>query len=383
MNNFKRVVTLRHLMIGNQRKIGLEFKANKVIEALVRTLDNTKWSKEFEMAYVNNNRRHLDKIFEVFRGVAWVNCKYFFRDKPINNHNPRPELRRLKEKADNAGLHQRGCPREYVEKLEVRRYAENTARTYVSLFALFINHFKGKELLEINERDIRDYLMLIVKRGYSASYQNQMLNAIKFYYEQVLNMPNRYYEIDRPLKERKLPKVLSEEEVARILSNIANLKHRAIIMTIYSAGLRISEVLNLRIEDILSDNQMIMVRGGKGSKDRTTVLSEKTLGVLRRYYVDYRPKQWLFEGQNGGSYSTTSIQNIFKKALKKSGITKKATVHTLRHSFATHLLEHGTDLRYIQALLGHSSSKTTEIYTHVCSTKLSEIKSPLDRLANC
>jgi integrase/recombinase XerD len=199
-------------------------------------------------------------------------------------------------------------------------------------------------------------------------------------YEQVLNMPQRFYEVERPLVEKKLPMVLSEPEIARLISAIENLKHKAIVVTIYSCGLRLSEVLNLKLTDLQSDRGVVLIRNGKGKKDRTSMLSENTLALLRRYYRAYRPVEFLFEGMNGGPYSSKSVQSIVKKGLKKAGIKRPASVHTLRHSFATHLLESGTDLRHIQALLGHSSSKTTEIYAHISTKFLRSIKSPLDNL---
>jgi integrase/recombinase XerD len=182
-------------------------------------------------------------------------------------------------------------------------------------------------------------------------------------------------------KEKTLPSVLSSEEVIEILKATENIKHRAILMTIYSAGLRISESINLKIRDIDSNRMQIRVEQGKGKVDRYTLLSEKTLLILRQYFKEYRPKVWLFEGLiKGEQYSTRSIQNIFQAAVKKAGITKDVSVHTLRHSFATHLLENGTDLRYIQNLLGHANSKTTEIYTHITTKGFDQIKSPLDKL---
>ena len=188
------------------------------------------------------------------------------------------------------------------------------------------------------------------------------------------------YFIDRPKKEKTLPVVLSEEEILLILRSVSNLKHKAILMVIYSAGLRISECINLKIKDIDSNRMQIRVEQSKGKKDRYTLLSTKTLLILRDYFKEYRPKEFLFEGQDGGCYSTRSIQNIFRDAVEKAKINKKVTVHSLRHSFATHLLENGTNLRYIQSLLGHSNSKTTEIYTHVTTKGFEQLKSPLDNL---
>ncbi|UOH76574.1 tyrosine-type recombinase/integrase (plasmid) [Acinetobacter schindleri] len=181
-------------------------------------------------------------------------------------------------------------------------------------------------------------------------------------------------------KEKTLPVVMSEEETIRVLRAIENVKHKAILMTIYSAGLRISECINLKIKDIDSKRMQIRIEQSKGKRDRYTILSEKTLIILRTYFMEYKPKDYLFEGQKGGAYSSRSIQNIFKAAVLKAKIQKEVTVHTLRHSFATHLLENGTSLRYIQSLLGHSSSKTTEVYTHITTKGMEQLKSPMDLL---
>lgn len=203
---------------------------------------------------------------------------------------------------------------------------------------------------------------------------------MRYYYKDVLGDAQRVKFIERPRGERKLPNVLSEEEVTAILRAVDNLKHQCILMLIYSAGLRLGELINLKRSDIIPERHQVIIRGGKGKKDRITVLSPKIRERLDRYLVEYRPTLFLFEGQSGGAYSDTSVQTIFRRAKDKARITAPATVHTLRHSFATHLLEKGTDLRYIQTLLGHSSSKTTEIYTHVSTKALGKIRSPLEDL---
>jgi len=275
----------------------------------------------------------------------------------------------------------RECPTAYREKLVIKRYSASTMKTYLNCFKEFINHYATIELSDITEEHIKQYLLYLVEeRKVSSSYQNQMVNAIKFYYEQVLGKERKFYYIDRPFKEQKLPTVLNIDEVKKIILQIENTKHRCLILMLYSAGLRISELIDLKVADIDSKRMLIHVKSAKGQKDRMTLLSEKVLLYLRKYFLMYRPKEYLFEGQEGGRYSTRSVQNIFQKACEKAGIKKKASLHTLRHSFATHLLENGTDLRYIQVLLGHSSSKTTEIYTHITRKGMENIKSPLDHL---
>jgi len=196
----------------------------------------------------------------------------------------------------------------------------------------------------------------------------------------VLAQPRSYYNIQRPKKHKTLPNVLGEQDVLKLLQSPKSLKHKAILCLLYSAGLRISEIPKLRIEDIRSTEGYIFVKGAKGKKDRRTVLSVSLLSLLREYVKKYKPSYWLFEGQSGGQYTTSSIQKIFRRAVKESNINPWATPHTLRHSFATHLLQQGANLRYIQSMLGHASSKTTEIYTHVMTINNSQVKSPLDRI---
>jgi len=376
MNVTYNTITIRHLIVNNKRMIGLEYNNNPTIQALVDTFD-VGWDEKLSMNYVENNNANLNKIYSIFKGVAWVNGKYFFKDKPINTKIDEPNYTAIKNKRTK---YERKCPNEYIDKLQVLRYSKSTVNTYVSMFEEFINYYKNIDLISINENDIRAYLLHLVERNVSISYQNQAINAIKFYFEIVLGLPNRHYYVERPRKVETLPLVLSVEEVQRLLNTVTNLKHKAILITIYSAGLRVSEVLELKMSDIQSDRMLILVRNSKGNKDRTTLLGKKTLSILREYYLEYKPETYLFEGQNGGKYSSTSVQKILKKALKKANIIKPATIHTLRHSFATHLLEKGTNLRYIQTLLGHSSPKTTEIYTRVSTIDIEHIKNPIDNL---
>ncbi|MEO8475111.1 MAG: site-specific tyrosine recombinase/integron integrase [Chryseolinea sp.] len=374
MNNLP-IITLRHLLIEKQKYIGMQFYPDKVIHALVKTLDSPKWSPENRMVFIKNTPENFNIIFKTFKGVAYINCRYFLRNKPLHKGSEPVDLSTLKNEIDLLG-----CPQEYINLLETKRYSFNTARTYTHLFGVFRRVFADRELKDINEMDIKQYMNSIVKQGKSPSYQNQAINAIKFYYEQVLNMPQRFYEIDRPRPERKLPSVLSEEEVSSLIKATANLKHKAILVTIYSCGLRLSELLNLKLTDVNSDRKIVLVRDGKGKRDRNTLLATTTLELLRKYFQEYKPKEYLFEGQSGTRYSGKSVQNIMNHGLKKAGITRPASPHTLRHSFATHLLENGTDLRYIQTLLGHTSAKTTEIYAHVSTKRLKEIVSPIEKL---
>jgi len=275
----------------------------------------------------------------------------------------------------------RRCPGEMVEKLKEMRYSNSTLKTYTNLFEEFINYYFRLEINSISEKQIIEFLRYLVNdRMVSISYQNQAINAIKFYYEKVLGGQRKFYFINRPRKEHKLPEVLNTEEMKRLFSAVENRKHRTILMLGYSAGLRLGEIVRLKINDIDRERMQIRVVQSKGKKDRYTKLSDKFLPMLDVYIEEYRPKEYLFEGASGDEYSTRSIQNMIRDVVAKAGIKKHVTMHTLRHTFATHCLENGVDLRYIQSMMGHESSKTTEIYTHVTTKGFDQIKSPLDTL---
>lgn len=270
-------------------------------------------------------------------------------------------------------------PYGYLDKLERKRYSEQTIRTYTSYFRDFQQHFSSSDLENITFEEINQYILgLIRDKGISHSQQNQRINAIKFYYEKVLGREKLYFQVERPRKELKLPDILSKEEIASMIDNTDNLKHKCLIVMIYSCGLRRSEVIDLRLNDIDSRRMLIKIRGAKGKKDRYVQLAKGALSMLRLYYKEYRPSVWLFEGQKGGKYSAESIMNIVKQSGRRAGIKKNVYPHILRHSFATHHLEQGTDLRYIQEWLGHSSSKTTERYTHVSQADFSRFRNPFD-----
>ena len=275
----------------------------------------------------------------------------------------------------------RPCPEIYRDRMIYGRYSGKSIDNYCSLFEEFINYYSTKNPADITEEEITAYMLYLVKeRGISESYQNMAINAIKFYYEKVLGGKRKVYQLERPNREKKLPEVLSEKEVQAVFKATPNLKHRTMLMLCYSAGLRVGELLNLTPKDIDSGSMQVWIRGGKGKKDRFSLLSENVLIFLRKYYIEYRPSAYLFEGQFGGKYSARSIQLVLARSCERAEIKKHATMHTLRHSFGTHLLEHGTNLRYIQALLGHASSTTTEIYTHITTKGMEKIKSPLDTL---
>ena len=273
-------------------------------------------------------------------------------------------------------------PKGYLELLEQKRYSASTIKAYKIYFSDFVEYHKGHDLDLLTVEDINAYMLYMVKkRRISATQQNMRINAIKFYYEKVKGGKRQYYGgIARAKEYKTLPEVLSRNEMSRILSSLMNRKHHCMISLIYSAGLRRSELLNLTPQDIISEQMLVRVMG-KGKKCRYSLLSEKVLNELRIYFKEYRPLKWLFEGDTPGEqYSASALVKVLKEAAYRAGIKHRVHVHMLRHSFATHLLEQGTDLRTIQELLGHNDIKTTSIYLHVSSAHKSSIPNPLDTL---
>lgn len=265
--------------------------------------------------------------------------------------------------------------------LTIKRYSYRTIKSYVNVLKIFLDSFPKRNPESITVYEVENYLnSLVTDKKISQAYQKVVVGSIKLFFNELLrkNYKLNYLYPDRA--EKKLPVVLDKSEIQLLLSSVDNLKHKTIISLIYGAGLRLNEVIEIKVSDIDSKRQLIKIIQGKGKKDRFVMLSEKLLFLLREYYKVYKPKIYLFEGQKADKYSARSVQAVFKKTLKKAKINKQATVHTLRHSFATHLLEAGTDIRVIQQLLGHSSIKTTQIYTQVGSSNIVNVISPLDSL---
>jgi site-specific recombinase XerD len=266
-------------------------------------------------------------------------------------------------------------------QLIIRQYSINTQKAYINALQLFGRHFGQQNLTQLSQIDIEEYLLyLSEQRNYSFSGLNLMVNAIKFLFEKVWNLPKTTYHLPRPRKTHTLPKVLDEEDIKNIFSRVENPKHRLILYMAYSSGLRVSEVVRIRLTDIHRKSMQIRIEQGKGRKDRMVVLSKKVLALMEEYYRQYKPKEYLFEGQFGGQYSIRSAQMIFKRFKQLAKVNIKGGIHLLRHSFATHLLEQGADIRLVQQQLGHNSVKTTQIYTHVTEKRNQNLRSPLDNL---
>lgn len=268
-----------------------------------------------------------------------------------------------------------------INQLLLKAYSPNTIQLYTSEFARFLILLKNNQAKNLTPLRLKDYFLYCVKvEKIKETQLNGRINALKFYYEQVLHRERMFFDIPRPKKPLILPKMLSQKEIIRLFQQVQNPKHLLMLKLSYGMGLRVSEIVNLKIEHIDSSRMSVLIAGAKGKKDRYVPLPESVLELLRNYYKVHKPKVWLFEGQYGGQYSTRSVQQVFKTAMQKAGIKKTIGIHGLRHSYATHLLECGADIRFIQELLGHHSIKTTQIYTHITDVNKSKIKSPLDNL---
>jgi site-specific recombinase XerD len=338
-------------------KVYIPYKRKDLREKIKR-MDSSYWHPEQKLWSVLNIEENMHALKNMFGKDAMVKDEKIY--KPIRR-------RKLNKQAVDA-------LNELEKTLTLKAYSPSTVKSYTEMFTKFLYAFQNYDLKQVTKEQIEGFIYTLIKENnITISYQNQIINAIKAYYEHVLGMPREYYRIQRPKRGTHIPNVLSPEEVYKIIQFPRNLKHRAILWTIYSAGLRISELINLRVTDIHSEDGFIFVKGSKGKKDRRTILSDNLTGLLRRYYSSYKPSYWLFEGQTGGQYSTSSIRKIFRKAVKATDSNPWATVHTLRHSFATHCLQNNVSLRHLQEMLGHNSSRTTEIYTKVSIEALREV----------
>ncbi len=373
---YKPPLTIHPLEHQNKVYAVFTYKFHRGIYNRLKELPYVKFSKTYKKFVTHLNDVHLRKLLYDLTPIYRIclDAKITINDIAL--------LKAFWEQAYLTGQYT-SCPDAFVEKLKLQGYSLNTIKTYHGMLLRYINYFeKPLEIINAHtESEINAYHRDMIQSGkFSFSSVNQSLNAIKYYYNEVLGKSLRPDLIERPMGEKTLPKVLTPAQLSAALKQIDNLKHKSMVLLTYSSGIRIGEMLSLRLEDINFERKMLHIRGAKGRKDRYTILSQSIIDLLRKYLEAYSPKVYLYEGQFGGKYSASSVRKIWKRALKGAGISEQFNFHCLRHSFATHLLENGTDLRYIQQLLGHNSSRTTEIYTHVSNRHLSNIKSPGDYL---
>ncbi|MFE3872645.1 tyrosine-type recombinase/integrase [Flavobacterium sp. ZS1P70] len=337
---------------NSENRIAVYFEKSQDLIVRIKQIEGARWSQQKTVWHIPDTIENRER----------------FKIEPLANSLPSAE-----------GIVQ---IEKFKQWLRSKRYSESTISTYSEALKSFLIFYREKPVVEINNEDVIIYNNeYILKNNLSASYQNQTVNAIKLYFMTVRETKIEVDKIHRPKRAKLLPNVLSKEEIKLILNAHSNIKHKMMLSLIYSCGLRCGELLALQPVHIDSQRNIVLLKNAKGQKDRIVPLSPKILEMLREYYKVFKPTTYLFEGQiKGKPYDDRSLQQVLKQALQKSGITKPVTLHWLRHSYATHLLESGTDLRYIQELLGHNSSKTTEIYTHVSTKSIQQIKSPFDDL---
>jgi len=340
-----------------------------------------RWSQSKKCWYIPEKEFQLHEFFEAFRQFGFIDYSGLKGKKPVARKRGEKKGKLKPGKTETrSNREQAGKIEDFRKWMKQRRYASNTINTYCHQLEVFFSYYPEKGAPDISKADIINFNHdFIVRQGLSFTFQNQTINAIKLFYVKMLNIKHEFEEIERPFRSKPLPKVIPKQDIRRMLEGIDKLKHKTALSLIYGLGLRRSEIINLKLTDLDSRDRIVTIRDSKGRKDRVLPVPDNLFDLIVQYYRAVKPEIWLIEGQKPGTkYSATSLQNIFKKYLAKVKKNHNFTLHSLRHSYATHLLESGTDLRYIQELLGHKSSKTTEIYTHVSMKNLKNIQNPID-----
>jgi len=402
-------VTLKPLCHREQQCIGIYFEKNAIVQQAIQKQTTGKWSKTHGCWYVPCTRENYQLLKTALAGKALLETgelkKFLSEKKRLNVASSssgntkmltRTETKDSGIKVANfskvgnlenqvAVLHKLTIEntealQEFKQHLVLKGYSQSTLRTYENEFRQFLNTIKDKPANTFSVSRLKDYFQYCYsKLKLSEATIHSRINAMKFYYEQVLGREKFFWEIPRPKKPLQLPKVLSKEQIANLINAIENTKHKTIIMLAYACGLRVSEVVSLRVKNVDGQRKMLFIERAKGKKDRVVSLSPNMLIMLREYYKKYKPKDYLFEGQFENEHLTTrSIQNVLQKAKEKAGIKQDGSMHMLRHSFATHLLDRGIDVVFIQKLLGHNDIKTALKYLHVTNKDLIHISSPLE-----
>jgi site-specific recombinase XerD len=385
-------ITLKPLQHRNTECLGIYFTSNLQITKSIKTLKGVKWSHSNKCWYVLLTADNYTSICTAIGNIAQVNNTALreYLEKKKATSTALPAAKKITEtkkpvsayRLQNISKNNVQALAQFLQQLHLKSYSTSTIRTYQNEFCQLLQTIKNTDVNTLTPNHLKRYMVYAMQtEGISENTAHSRLNALKFYFEQVLGREKFFWEIPRPKKKQQLPKVISEEKILAGLLEVKNIKHRTILLLAYSAGLRVSEVISLKITDINSDRMQITINEAKGKKDRVVTLSPAILKLLREYYKIYEPQTWLFEGQYSGEhYSSRSAQQIFKEAYQNLGLPPQCSFHSLRHSYATHLLENGTDITYIQKLLGHSDIKTTLRYTQVSNRDISKIESPLDKI---
>ncbi|PKA81959.1 site-specific recombinase XerD [Ulvibacter sp. MAR_2010_11] len=369
-------ITLEPFVHRGISAVGIRFSFNFELKEYLKKFDGIRWSQTHRCFYVRNTAMVLAALVKYLKAENYVPDLEAFESKKRRKRRfvrqPGQILPALKP--HNVLVYQN-----YIKYLQGKRYSESTVAVYGGFVQEFLQFTGNKPTADLTENDVRLYIEWAVKTlNYAISTHRQLVGAIKqfaFFYPACAIDPEK---LNRPRKDHKLPTVLSKEEVIEILRVTRNLKHRTALALLYSSGLRVGEAINLKLNCFDFERKQLHIKNSKGRSDRMVILADSFIPLFQNYYMTYQPKVFFIENPNGGKYSAGTIRTFLKQSCKLAGITKLVTPHTLRHSYATHLLENGTDLRYIQVLLGHSRPETTMIYTHVAQRYLQAIRSPLD-----
>ncbi len=388
----KTQIKIRPGNINGQKVWLISFDYDQKVNNLIRHQFKARWAPELKCWWVNYSEelpilmQTSEEIELCISEKIYVSKKNIFIDKEVNTPWKYDEKPIKKSKETATSLIHADALNDIIKwrkRLEAKQYAPRSIEAYIGAIQLFMLWLCGKNHKEVRTEDIENYMYYLVKeRAVSRSYQNLHVNALKLFYTTIMSIHLSPEMIVRPRKEYKLPHYLTREEVSKIFQSTGNLKHRAMISLVYACGLRLGEVIRIKLQDIDPAQRLLQIRQSKGNKDRTVPIPESILYLLNDYATAYKPQVYLFEGQKGSvSYSDRSLQEAFKLAVRKSEIKNQdASLHWLRHSYATHLLEMGTNIRDLQMLLGHKNVKTTEGYTHISKTQFVRIVSPFDVL---
>jgi len=368
-----KIITISEIKQKGHYYIVLDFLFDKKLHNILMNLGCSYDSKNQNYRIINTASNYY-KIINELSGEYSLDTNKLRKSYLERTINKTP-LRTIMELNKEANILFRKFERYMVSK----RYSEQTIKSYLVAIKQFLGYFSDRDPLEIGNEEVNDYVFnYIIPKGYSISVQRQLVSAIKLFYGYVSSRKMNIDKLETPRKEFSLPKLLSTEEIRKMIEVSVNLKHKTILMVLYGTGIRMAELLHLQISDINSKQGVIHIRKGKGNKDRNVQLNEILLKQLRAYFIAYRPKVYLFEGQGGNKYSSSSVNNTLQQAARRAGINKRVSAHMIRHSYATHMLDKGISIRHIQVLLGHKSSTTTEIYTHVSTQGIKDIGNPLD-----
>ncbi|MDZ4795621.1 MAG: tyrosine-type recombinase/integrase [Bacteroidota bacterium] len=403
-------VTLQPLQHNGVENIGIYFPSTAALNRAVRKIKNARWSRTYRCWYVPLSKEKYNEIVFAFKGLARIEQheleQYLVarkKNSTVDSSAPKKQGAGIRQalpavwrqvpaiqkpvaktavikKAEKVHAINAHVLPAMEQRLKLKGYSASTLKTYLNEVGVFLRTIRHHPADDFTVQRIKDYLQYCLEKlALTENTLHSRMNALKFYYEQVLKREKFFWDIPRPKKGIQLPKVLSKEEMIRLIKAIENVKHRTMIMIGYACGLRVSEITGLDIKDVDENRRLLMIRRAKGKKDRVVSLSPVMLIMLREYQTIYKPEKYLFEGQYKETrYSVRSLEAIIKAAKTKAGISKTGSMHMLRHSFATHLLDKGTDVVFIQKLLGHNDIKTTLRYLHVTNKDMLNILSPLE-----